>query len=183
MYWLRWFSSTPGGLLWDVVLNPGVGGSTAGTDVLPGPVQIQKIKILNGAATIDGGVVTPTNPFPVQVVPNTTGGGSDYHKVSAASNNAASVKGAAGQVYGVQGFNVAGYPVYVKLYDKATAPNPAADTPLRTVPMQSGVRCDDDIFQGLTFALGIGIAIVKGIADNDNTSVAASDCVVDVDYK
>lgn len=127
--------------------------------------------------------VTSANPLPVTLVPATSGGGADYHKVAAGSNNAASIKGAAGQVYGVQGFSVAAYPVYVKLYDKATAPNPAADTPVRTIGMQAGVRCDDDIGNGLAFALGIGIAIVKGIGDADNTAVLASDCVVDVDYK
>lgn len=166
----------------NVTLNPGAAGATAATDDIGG-VSFQKVKLNTGAAGVDGGPVTTANPLPVAQYAVASGGGSDYHKVSAGSNNAVNIKNAAGQVYGIQGMNIAAYPVYVKLYDKATAPNPAADTPIRTIAMQAGVRCDDDIPNGLAFATGISIAIVKGIADNDNTAVVASDCVVDVDYK
>lgn len=166
----------------DIVLNVGVGGATVGADLIGG-VDYQRIKLIHGADGVNAGDVSTANPLPVAQYPVTSGGGADYHKVSAGSTNAASIKGAAGQVYGIQGFNLAAYPVYVKLYDKATAPNPAADTPVRTIALQAGVRADDDIANGLVFALGIGIAIVKGLADNDNTAVVASDCVVDVDYK
>lgn len=167
----------------NVQLSAAIGvGVVAGADDIGG-VLFQRIKLIHGIADVNDGDVAKTNPLPVAQYPVTSGGMSDYHKVSAGSNNAAAIKAAAGQVYGVQGFNLAGYPVFVKLYDKATAPNPAADTPLRTVAMQSGVRCDDDIASGLAFATGIAIAIVKGIADNDNTAVLANDCVVDIDYK
>lgn len=166
----------------NVQLNLGAGGVIAAADDVGG-FLFQRIKLIHGADGVNAGDVATANPLPVAQYPVTSGGGADYHKVSAGSTNAASIKGTAGQVYGVQGFNVAAYPVYVKLYDKATAPNPAADTPVRTIALQAGVRADDDIVNGLVFALGIGIAIVKGIADNDNTAVVASDCVVDVDYK
>jgi hypothetical protein len=181
-FWLRGLTQSPEGYLWDVTLNAGVGGVTGKTDVIGG-VHTQVVKLQLGAATVDGGLISTSNPVPTADYPTTSGGGSDYHKVAAGSNNAANIKNAAGQVYGVQGINLALYPVYVKLYDKASAPNPAADTPVRTIAMQSGVRCDDDIPKGLAFVNGISIAIVKGIADNDNTSVVANDCVVDVDYK
>lgn len=166
----------------NVVLNPGVGGATAAADDIGG-VMFPRLKLIHGADGVNDGDVAKTNPLPTALYPVTVGGGADYHKVSAGSTNAASIKATPGQVYGVQGFSLAAYPVYVKLYDKVAAPNPAADTPVRTIALQAGVRCDDDIVNGLAFALGIGIAIVKGIADNDNTAVLANDCVVDVDYK
>lgn len=166
----------------NTILNAGAGGDTVSTDDIGGGVKVQRVKAQFGG---DGSAtdVSTANPLPTAQYPVTAGGGSDYHKVSAGSNNAVNIKNAAGQVYGIQGMNIAAYPVYVKLYDKATAPNPAADTPIRTIAMQAGVRCDDDIPNGLAFATGISIAIVKGIADNDNTAVVLSDCVVDVDYK
>ena len=49
--------------------------------------------------------------------PTTAGGCSTYHVVSASSTNAANVKNTAGQVYGVTIFNLAVYPVYVKLHN------------------------------------------------------------------
>lgn len=48
----------------NVVLNPGVGGSTAATDSIGG-VEFQKLKLNIGAAGVDGGVVTSSNPLPV----------------------------------------------------------------------------------------------------------------------
>ena len=166
----------------NTVLNAGVGGDTVAADDIGG-IKFQRLKLVHGVDGTNDGDVARANPLPVAQYPVTSGGLSAYHKVALGSTNAASIKGAAGQVYGVHGFNVAAYPVYVKLYDKATAPNPAADTPLRTVALQAGVRCDDAIAAGLAFALGIAIAIVKGLADTDNTAVLAADCVVDVDYK
>ena len=110
-------------------------------------------------------------------------GQSVYHAVSAASNNAVNIKGSAGLVYGWQIFNNAGYVVYVKLYNKATTPAPASDTPVLTIGVQAGTSIQLVNSTGIAFATGIGIAIVKGISDSDNTSVAASDCVVNVEYK
>lgn len=135
---------------------------------------------LNVAITDQNGdqIVSLGNPTPV-----TSGGTSSYHKVAAATNNADSIKGSVGQLYGVHVYNNKATPVYVKFYDKATAPNPAADTPLLTVGVQAGTERDLSWAFGKAFALGIGIAIVTGITDTDNTAVALSDCVVDVDYK
>lgn len=182
-FWLRTLTQSPEGKLWDgAQLNLGAGGLIAATDTIGGQ-EYQRMKLVHGVDGVNDGDTAKTNPFPVTDLPTTTGGGLDYHKVAAGSTNAANIKAAAGQVYGIKGFNLAAYPVYVKLYNTAGAPNPAADVPVRTIAMQSGVRCEDLIPKGLAFAAGIGIAIVKNIADNDNTAVVASDCVVDIDYR
>jgi hypothetical protein len=104
-----------------------------------------------------------------------------YHKVSAGSNNAANIKAAAGTVTGWKIYNNSNYPIYVKLFDKATAPSPGSDTPKQTIGVDAG---DSDLITsaGYVYTTGIGIAIVKGIADADNTPVLASDCVVDIFY-
>jgi len=106
----------------------------------------------------------------------------DYHKLSEGNNNADVIKSSAGQIYGIHVFNNAGYPVYIKFYDKSTAPNPSIDVVVRTVGCQAGIRVDDIIGFSLPFATGIAIAIVKGISDTDNTAVLANDCIMDVDY-
>jgi hypothetical protein len=78
------------------------------------------------------------------------------------------------------GFNNAAYPVFVKFFDKATAPNPASDTVVWTVSMQAGMPCEVSPPPGVYFTAGISIAIVKGIADTNNTRVGASACVIDI---
>src|SRR3990167_1032886 len=46
-----------------------------------------------------------------------------HHRVAAGSGDAVSVKGSAGQVYGWEIFNLGTVPIYVKLFNKATAPD------------------------------------------------------------
>ena len=136
-----------------------------------------------GTWTVQPGNTANTTPWLVTQTPATSGGLSDYHTVSAASTNAANIKASAGQIFGFNVFNNAAYPVFVKLFNKATAPIPGTDTPVFTIGVQAGVLATRSIENGVAFGTGIGIAIVKGIADADATAVAASDCVVDLQYK
>lgn len=126
--------------------------------------------------------------FKIQVVKRAygiAGAASDatllYHAVAAATNNAASIKTTPGQLFSVHVFNMAAYPVYVKLYNKVSAPSPIVDPPKLTIGVQAGTQ-RDVTFAPADFPTGIGIAMVKGISDTDNTALALSDCVVDVEY-
>jgi hypothetical protein len=105
-----------------------------------------------------------------------------YHKVCAAGTNANNIKTVAGTVTGWKIYNNADYPIYVKLFDKASAPVPGTDTPKQTIGVDSG---DSDLITsaGYIYTTGIGFAITKGIADADATAVLASDCVVDIFYQ
>ena len=92
-----------------------------------------------------------------------------YHDVSDAGDNAEIIKAAAGTVTGWSVFNNAGYPIYVKLYDTPTAPTPSSEVPKKVIAVQAGLGSDLSLASGLTFSSGIGIAIVKGIGDSDDT--------------
>jgi hypothetical protein len=117
---------------------------------------------------------------------NIKGGGSvpslTYHKVSAASTNAANIKASAGTVTGWKIYNNTGYPIFVKLYNKSTTPVPGTDTPQQTIGVDAGTG-DVITGAGYTYATGIGIAMTKNIDDMDNTALLAKDCVVDVFYQ
>ncbi|HTK76151.1 MAG TPA: hypothetical protein VL371_12890 [Gemmataceae bacterium] len=116
----------------------------------------------------------------------TSGGLTPYHLVCANSNNATSVKNSAGQLYHVSAFNNSGTIAYLKIYDKATAPAPASDTPKLSylIPANtSGAGLTLNIDKGVAFASGIAIAVVTGIGDTDNTLVAASAYIVNLGYK
>ena len=107
---------------------------------------------------------------------------SNYHVVSAGSVNAASIKASPGRVYCIHVFNNGAYPVYVKFHNTAGTPS-AGSGVVFTVGCQAGVARDIELPGGLPFSTGIGITIVKDIADGGTTAVLASDCVVDVGYK
>lgn len=119
----------------------------------------------------------------VGLVPQTTGGLTLAHTVSAGSTNATSLKGSAGQVYEVCVNSNAAYPVFLKLFNKATAPTVGTDTPVKDIEAQAGVPACMRTEEGFTFATGIAWALTKGIADSDATAVLASDATVEISYK
>jgi hypothetical protein len=120
----------------------------------------------------------------ISLVPETSGGETTFHFVAAASNNATSLKGSAGQVYSVDIFNNAAYPVYFKLYNTASSPSSCGATNLtKVVGTQAGTQHTIKTEEGWPFATGIGYCLTKGIADADNTAVLLSDAVVDGSYK
>jgi hypothetical protein len=123
----------------------------------------------------------------VSLIPATSGGVSIAHLVAAASNNATSLKGSAGQLYGASVYNNTTYPVYLKFCNKATActcgTNSGSDTILFTLAAQAGTQRELHTEEGIPFGTGIGYCVVKGMTDTDNTSLAASDAVIDLMYK
>lgn len=131
-------------------------------------------------------VGTTTQPISgsVSVSPTTTGGLATAKLISAASTNATVVKASAGQVYNVQAFNVAASARFLKLYNKATAPTVGTDTPIATwlVPA-NGSGFVIEISSGLACSAGIAFALTGGMADTDATAIAASDVVVNFQFK
>lgn len=148
---------------------------TAITNALPAGTNVIGHVIVDSAPST---VVTGN----VGILPITAGGCSIFHLVSAATTNETTVKASAGQVYGITVYNNAGYPVYVKFHNTASTPTPGSGV-VRTFGVQAGTQAFYSQPAGIAFGTGIGITIVKGIADNNSTAVAASDCVLDVEYK
>ena len=105
----------------------------------------------------------------------TSSGLTNSRVVSAATTNATSLKASAGNVFSIRVFNVAAYDVYLKLYNKASAPTVGTDTPIWTIPLKTGTGYSEHFHLGLNFSTGIAYAITKLQADTDTTAVAASD--------
>lgn len=71
--------------------------------------------------------------------------------------------------------NTSASPVYVKFYDKATAPTVGTDVPVFVLPVAANANVPLQISDpGLRFKLGISIAITGGSADTDTTAIAAN---------
>lgn len=136
----------------------------------------------------DAGIPRLTLARQVLVAPqaNVNGGWSPYSVVAAASNNAASVKGSPGTLGFITAQNISANPVYVKFYNKATAPAPGTDTCVFQVMVPgntAGAGIALPIPAGLSFTVGIAVAVTAGIALNDNTSVVtANQQVISLGY-
>ncbi len=102
---------------------------------------------------------------------------------AAASTNATSVLAVPGVVDGYELYNGAAYAVFVKFYDKASAPTVGTDTPAFTVGIPAGGRASVAFEKGLRFGTGIAFAITKLVADSDTTVVVADDVTGVIGYR
>jgi hypothetical protein len=120
---------------------------------------------------------------------STTGGASSFHLIAANSTNATVVKASAGTLYSLQLGGIGAAPAYVKFYDKATTPTCNSDTVVATyiIPAAAtaanGAGSNIVLPVGRAFTAGIGFCVTGGIADNDNTAVAAATFIINGNYK
>lgn len=99
---------------------------------------------------------------------------------AAGSVNATVVKAGPGMLVRIQGYNARGSAVYLKLYDKATAPA-ATDTPVKTFYLPATAAFD--LETPFVFTTGIGYRLTTGGADNDTGALTAADILaLNVDY-
>lgn len=122
------------------------------------------VSITSGTITNSGTPAAPANPFILN---------------SAASTNGSLILTGTSGLHAFYASNIGASPAFVKLYNKATAPTVGTDVPAMILPVPAAVGgvpgvCTLPIGnQGFRFALGLGIAITGGVADNDTTAVAA----------
>ena len=124
-----------------------------------------------------------TEPVPAIQTHSVTGSGNfsvlpgnatNYNLTSAASTNAATVKSSAGSLGELSVFNPSAAAVFVKLYNKASAPTVGTDTPTVTIPVAAGALVSLEFGQmGKRFSTGIALAITAAAAASDTAAVAA----------
>jgi hypothetical protein len=110
---------------------------------------------------------------------NATGAASGAHIVSAASTNATIIKAGAGRVLGWCLANTNLAYRYVKLHNQTTTPT-AGTGVVRTIALPPNNSVTFTIEGGIAFSTGIGLTIVTGSADADNTAVGVGDVVGDL---
>lgn len=94
---------------------------------------------------------------------------------AAATTNATSVKTSAGTLKRISLYNAKAAPVYLKIYDKATAPTVGTDTPRLTIylPASAAFQLQMDDY----FNAGIAYALTGAAADADTTALVAADVI------
>jgi len=101
---------------------------------------------------------------------------------SAASTNATNLKASAGNLCQMDLSNYAAYDVFVKFYNKASAPTVGTDTPVWTIRIKAGADYSRTFPGGKSFATGIAYAFTKLVGDADATAVAAGDVSGYIDW-
>lgn len=104
---------------------------------------------------------------------------------SDATVNSTNVKGSAGEVFGIKGYNNNAAAMFFKLYNKATAPAVGTDTPVATYRLAPTANFAITVggALGAYFSAGIGYGLTTASADGSTAAVASGDiqCLV-IDY-
>lgn len=153
---------------WNVTVNSAL---AAGTNII-------------GQTGIDQTTPGTTNGVAPNAVAAAGGIPSTARLLSAANTtNGTNVKGSAGRVYAIQGYNAAAAVRYLKLYNKATTPAVGTDTPVKTIAIPGTTVFALDWPIGYSFATGIGFGLSTGSADNDTGALTAGDILgLNIDY-
>lgn len=110
-----------------------------------------------------------------------------HRRLSLATNNATTVKSTRGVLIGLDVTNTNAAVRYLKLFDKATAPVCGTDAPTHTILVPgatAGAGHTPNLFaHPMPFALGLGYCMVTGVADSDNTAVAANELILNLSYQ
>jgi len=96
------------------------------------------------------------------------------HRLLSAANtpNATLVSADARTLHGIQVYN-AGTATYLKIYDKATAPD-ENDTPIMTIYLAATTSYNLAWDRGIKLANGLGYRMTTAAADNSTAAVAAA---------
>lgn len=87
------------------------------------------------------------------------------------------------QLFGILATNLDGTTIYLKIYNKATAPTVGTDTPVMTIPIPTLQTIEPVWAGGIDFSAGIGVGATTGVADNDTTGPGANETVITLLYK
>lgn len=118
---------------------------------------------------------------------NPVAGDTAFTKVATGTNyDRTVVVVGAGVLTALQASNINAAPAYIKLYDLAVVPNPATHTPFATllIPGSTAGGINDlKVGKGRAFTAGLAYVIVTGAAVTDTTGVAASEVILNGEYR
>lgn len=127
-----------------------------------GSAAIGSVTVASGAVTVSGtATTTPVTP-------------TAYSLTTTASTNGANIKNAAGGLYEVTVSNVTATPIFVKFYNKASAPTVGTDVPILTIAAAANSTVSLQFgATGKRFSTGISIAATGVITAADATNAVA----------
>lgn len=130
---------------------------------------------------------TPGTTNGVAVIAGPSGGWTMKHFVAANSDNATNLKASAGVVHAVEVYGINAAPAYLKFYNKASSPTCGSDAVVKQIMIPAASTAangagSNAIVLDAQFTTGISYCVVTGIADTDDTSTAAANFVINIDW-
>lgn len=72
---------------------------------------------------------------------------------------------------------------YLKIYNLSTEPDPTIDVPVLTLRIRKDDEITERLAEPLVMDQGIGILITRGLADDDQTAIAANQVLLSIKYQ
>lgn len=122
--------------------------------------------------------------YTAHVLATNSEGGCTTYRNNDLDENGVNIKASAGTVYGLVAMNTNAAARYLRLYNKATAPN-SGDTPRMTILLAAGPSQRDINFagaMGVDFGTGIGVRATTGSGDADTGAPSANDIYISLFY-
>jgi hypothetical protein len=93
-------------------------------------------------------------------------------RLTTVTNTPRLVKSSSGNLFSWNIINTVGSVIYLKFFDKATAPSVGTDTPILTIsiPASSSIYLANSGISQYTFTNGLYIACTLNLVDTDNTA-------------
>jgi len=157
-----------------------VGGKVHVSNILPDHGVTQ-----SGTWTVQPGNTPNTAPWLTTDIPSSVGGLTISSYTVSAVTSGSLVKSAAGQVYSIAAANNGAGALYLRLFNKATAPA-STDTPFIRLIVPGNTAGAGFVYSipcGLAFGTGIGWRISGGLVDGDTTAPADNQGYVNILYK
>lgn len=179
------------GTTWAAIPVNDVNGTVAGGIITaPGIFSAQALAPLtrvrvssytSGTVTLAGGsTVTDTAPLGVS---NSPVPGVAHFLLTAATVNNTLVKSGPTQLFAVDFTNTAGTPVYLKFFNKATAPAAGVDTPVLILTVAANATLVQSFGgTGKQFPLGLGYCTTGAMSGADATAILAN-ALVGITYR
>lgn len=100
-----------------------------------------------------------------------------HRLTSAATTNSTLIKPGKTTFVGGVYSNASASPIYLKLYDKATAPTVGTDIPRMTISIPANNSKVIDLMDGVVFDKGLGLALTGAAGDADTTAIGANELI------
>lgn len=109
---------------------------------------------------------------------------SSHRHIATADTNLNNVKATAGRIYKIIAGNKTASPLFLKLYNKVSAPVIANDASLiiETLMIPANGNLDLNFEIGLYFSAGISYALTGLMTDTDTTALSAGDICLNIQY-
>ncbi len=168
--------------------------------VIPADFNIHMVRVMDASRiSVDFGMINGSYADAQQSIPVYSTGGSYviagenpstsygaayyYSSISDASINATNIKATTCLLISLNAMNRADYTCYLKIYSKATVPDPSIDIPVAVFPLPCGDLSSFNLGRyAHRHTAGLSYLITKNPEITDNTPIAAGDVILNISY-